>query len=52
MRRVEESRSRGVEQKRRDGDTVGATPASPALPTATLPAIEDDAEAFICEACQ
>ncbi|MDF3042989.1 MAG: ribonucleoside-diphosphate reductase, alpha subunit [Thermomicrobiales bacterium] len=31
---------------------VGATPASPASSTATLPAVEDDAEAFICEACQ
>jgi len=30
---------------------VGATPASPALPTVTR-LNEDDAEAFICEACQ
>ena len=39
------------EDGRTAGRRVGATPASPALSTATLPT-EDDAEAFICEACQ
>ncbi len=39
----------------RDGETartVGATPASPVLPTTTMPARDGDAEEFICEACQ
>jgi ribonucleotide reductase alpha subunit len=31
---------------------VGATPASPVRPNATLPSAEHDADAFICEACQ
>jgi ribonucleoside-diphosphate reductase alpha chain len=39
---------------RKSASTVGATSASasPALPAATLPTIEDDVESFICEACQ
>jgi ribonucleoside-diphosphate reductase alpha chain len=49
-RGVEESRSR--EESDKTASTVGATPASPALPTPTLPALDDDAESFICEACQ
>jgi ribonucleoside-diphosphate reductase alpha chain len=54
---VREEVSRGVEESRSReeiDDTVqpvGATPTSPALPTAMHPS-EDDAEAFICEACQ
>jgi ribonucleoside-diphosphate reductase alpha chain len=47
---------RGDEKARRqDGKTaspVGATPASPAFSTAKVPAIDEDPEAFICEACQ
>jgi ribonucleoside-diphosphate reductase alpha chain len=50
-REVEESRSRGENVREEKALAVGATPASPALPTAALPT-EDDAEAFICEACQ
>jgi hypothetical protein len=31
---------------------VGATPPSPALPIVALPALDEDTESFICEACQ
>jgi ribonucleoside-diphosphate reductase alpha chain len=50
-REVEESRSRGENVREEKALAVGATPASPALPAALLPT-EDDAEVFICEACQ
>ena len=54
---VRDGVSRGVEESRSREESggmaipVGATPASPALPTATL-STDDDAESFICEACQ
>jgi ribonucleotide reductase alpha subunit len=51
-RGVEESRSREENGRKETTSTVGATPASPALPTVALPAIDEDAESFICEACQ